>query len=515
MHRTLAICSLAFILPASAAATTVTVTDTTSLVAALASATAGDVITLAPGTYAVDQNLNCAADGTPTAPIVVRAVNLGDATVEFDAVEGFKVSGASWQFENLVVRGVCADDSTCEHAFHVTGEADDFALLNSRLVNFNAHLKANGDGDPRAWPDRGLVDGNEFYNEAVRATANPVTPLDIVGGDDWVVRRNFIHDFAKGQGNSISYAAFLKGKGRNGLFERNLVACEHLHTGQIRLGLSFGGGGTDDAFCEGGTCTPEHIDGVMRNNIIANCPADVGIYVNEGQNVRILNNTLYNTTGIDLRFAATTATVANNVLDGRIRERDGATSTSSGNLELTRDDLDAIFVDPGALDFGPLDAAFLFDLADPAYPVDDDFCGSMRDAAVFDVGAIEYDGSICDTSTPFHGEPAATPGDMGSADDDMGSGGDDMGTGGEDTGVSGPDGRGDAGDVGDGGTSRDGGAGGDAGTSEPEFDDDSTPVPMPIGKKGCCATAATPMNDTILALFALALVGLRRRRSRR
>ena len=64
--------------------------------------------------------------------------------------------------------------------------------------------------------------------------------------------------------------------------------------------LTWGGTGPD-SICELGKCKPEHERGVMRNNLIVNCPADVGVYVNAGADTKILNNTLYNTTGIDMR----------------------------------------------------------------------------------------------------------------------------------------------------------------------------------------------------------------------
>ena len=39
----------------------------------------------------------------------------------------------------------------------------------------------------------------------------------------------------------------------------------------------------------------------MRNNIIVDC-SDVGIYLNEGKNTKLYNNTVVNTMGIDARF---------------------------------------------------------------------------------------------------------------------------------------------------------------------------------------------------------------------
>jgi len=73
----------------------------------------------------------------------VRSATPLGARIEFDAVEGFHVTGAHRHFEGLDVRGVCASDDACEHAFHVTGgEAEGFVLRKSRVRDFNAQLKA-------------------------------------------------------------------------------------------------------------------------------------------------------------------------------------------------------------------------------------------------------------------------------------------------------------------------------------------------------------------------------------
>src|SRR5690606_12200610 len=110
------------------------------------------------------------------------------------------------------------------------------------------------------------------------------------------------------------------------------------------------------------TCDPEHQDGIMRNNIIAKCPADVGIYVNEGANSLIYNNTLYATTGIDMRFASTSGEVRNNLLMGQIRNRDNATANFANNLEMvSQADFQAWFSDPDALDFSLVDGATFVD----------------------------------------------------------------------------------------------------------------------------------------------------------
>lgn len=387
-------------------ATLVPVATTAQLINAIDDAQPGDVITLAPGIYNLDQDLYCDAPGTAAQPIVVRAAALGTALIRLDTPEGFRVSAPYWVFENLDIQGVCLSHSDCEHAFHVAGPADFTRIQNCRLRDFNAAIKGNGEGSPRVFPDDVVVEGCEFANSTIRQTANPVTPIDVVGGRRWVIRSNFIHDHAKGQGDQISYAAFLKGNSRNGIFERNLVICERDHSGGYRLGLSFGGGGSAPAsICEDGTCTPEHQGGIMRNNVIVNCPADVGIYLNKAQGTRIHNNTLYNTTGIDVRFAATSADLRNNLLSGQIRNRDGGTSTEGANREeVTPAQFAAWFTNPAGADFTLRNGSQIVNLGQSLPEVPDDYCGNSRDDGTHDIGAVEYDGDLlCRTTLPGGG----------------------------------------------------------------------------------------------------------------
>ncbi|MFL6194105.1 MAG: right-handed parallel beta-helix repeat-containing protein [Thermoanaerobaculia bacterium] len=383
--------------PVEAAA--VSVANTSQLLTAINNAAAGDVITLAAGTYTINQTLYCDTPGTAAQPITVRAASLGSALIRFDTVEGFKVSSPYWTFENLDIQGICLSHTDCEHAFHVSGQADFTRIRNNRLRDFNAQIKGNGEGSPYVFPDDVLIEGNEFADTAPRLTSNPVTPIDVVGGRRWMIRGNFIHDHGKAAGDGISYAAFLKGNSKDGTFERNLVICERDHAGGIRLGLSFGGGGSGPpSICEGGVCTPEHSNGMMRNNLIVNCPADVGIYLNKATSTRIFNNTVYNTTGIDVRFTESTADLRNNLLSGAIRNRDGGTSTKAANKEgITLAQWTAWFLNPAISNFTLRDGSQIVNLGQALAAVTDDYCGKARDSAP-DLGAVEYGGATCDTT---------------------------------------------------------------------------------------------------------------------
>jgi hypothetical protein len=291
--------------------------------AAIGKAQPGDVITLLPGSYRFDgRAIDANRPGSETAPITVRAVQPGSVKIEFAQVEGFRVSAPWWRFENLAIRGACGNDSDCEHAFHVVGTGRHFASVNNDIADFNAHFKINGVGAD--FPDDGLIESNTLYNTRPRNTGNPVVPIDLVAASRWTVRANVIKDFIKLEGNRVSYGAFFKGAGSANVFERNLVWCEDKLRGQPgqRVGLSLGGGGTGAQYCRDSKCIVEQQGGSIRANLIAACN-DVGIYLNSAADSRIEDNTLVDTTGIDVRFPTSSTQLDGNLVDGPIRSRDG------------------------------------------------------------------------------------------------------------------------------------------------------------------------------------------------
>ena len=120
--------------------------DEVAALEAIARAEPGDVITLLPGDYRFDGSspLSLTRAGRADAPITLRANTLGEVQLVFDLLEGFHVQSPYWRFENLSIRGVCAKDDDCEHAFHITGKAHHTLIRNSRIEDFNAHIKING-----------------------------------------------------------------------------------------------------------------------------------------------------------------------------------------------------------------------------------------------------------------------------------------------------------------------------------------------------------------------------------
>jgi hypothetical protein len=103
----------------------------------------------------------------------------------------------------------------------VVGDAHHFAAVNNLMVDFDAHFKINAEHG--RFPDHGLLESNTLRNNSIRMTFNPVTPVDLVAASHWVIRRNLISDFIKGDGDRISYGAFAKGAGSDNLMEQNVV----------------------------------------------------------------------------------------------------------------------------------------------------------------------------------------------------------------------------------------------------------------------------------------------------
>ncbi len=300
-------------------------------VRAMGDAHAGDVITFLPGRYRFSgKGVVTRGAGRADAPILVRALTPGSVTLELATVEGILVTAPWWRFENLVIEGVGDNDDYCEHAFHVVGGAFHFAAVNNTITNFNAHFKINGDNG--SFPDGGLIESNTLTNTRGRRTGNPVTPIDLVAASGWMVRHNIISDFIKEEGDQVSYGGFFKGAGKQNIFESNLVWCEHKLQGRPgqRVGLSLGGGGTGKDYCRDQRCIAEQEGGELRANLIVAC-SDVGIYLNSAAASVVNDNTLIDTSGIDVRFASSSANVDGNLVDGGIRTRNGALVRAGDN----------------------------------------------------------------------------------------------------------------------------------------------------------------------------------------
>ena len=62
---------------------------------------------------------------------------------------------------------------------------------------------------------------------------------------------------------------------------------------------------------------------MIRSNLVASC-SDDGIYLNNAAGSKLVHNTVLDTGGIHVRYAASSADIEGNLVDGDIRARDGA-----------------------------------------------------------------------------------------------------------------------------------------------------------------------------------------------
>lgn len=313
---------------------------------ALLQAKPGTRIVIAPGLYPFEDTLRLGNDGTSSAPIVLSTDTPGAVWLQFGQMEGVLVDRPYWVFENLDIHGTCLRHDDCEHAFHVVGRGAFTILRNNYIQDFNAHIKVNG--DKGEWPDHGLLAFNTLTNTAPRDTSRSVVPFDLVGANYWKVQDNLVSNFAKSDGNMVSFGMFMKGASEGGRIERNLVICSPSDISRpgVRVGISFGGGGTDPGSCRNKNCRAyEHQLGLAANNVVAHCN-DTGLDVNHSNQITLAHNTLINTSGISARNAPAQAKLYGNMYEGVARERDGARLSLDMNEPLNAAET---FVDADAL----------------------------------------------------------------------------------------------------------------------------------------------------------------------
>ena len=172
----------------------------------------------------------------------------------------------------------------------------------------------------------GVNDGVVEYSVMEYTTTAPssyTNGIDVLGGANWIIRNNEFRNIVAPPGQLAGPSVLMWRHARDTLTEGNLfVNCAR--------GIAYG---LDD--------TPfEHDGGIIRNNFFFRSsaqPGDVAIYVGNSPNTQVLNNTIFvsGTYGspIEYRFpAATGVVIANNILDGVVLARDGATGTETSNV---------------------------------------------------------------------------------------------------------------------------------------------------------------------------------------
>ena len=376
---------------------------------AIAGATPGDVITLAPGEYGFDRLIVVDRDGRADAPIFLRAEMAGTVTLNLSHIENFKIYGKHWVFNCVSPDNVRAGG--CEHAFHLVGDADDLLFRTNEVLNFASHVKLNGEvidgGTARHFPDRAQFIRNVWHNTRYIPNNAPHNILNLDGGRNHVVRGNIFVDFTPPADlRKSASAVYPKASAKEILIEQNLIICERLRTeGETARGIQLGDG-AGPAICDGdddgdglGDCVEngQSQNALVRNNIILNCDnggSSTGIMVADDRDSLVAHNTVLNTGrrkgGFFVGREDHTTRWRGNLLENGIDVAFAVgTLDESDNDFPSADDVAMLFQNVQAGEFSVLNGAAFLEAGPTHSDVHQDFCGYPRGERA-DRGAIEY-----------------------------------------------------------------------------------------------------------------------------
>jgi Bacterial Ig domain/Right handed beta helix region/PASTA domain len=362
--------------------TVVRVSTEPQLQAAVQSLRSNTTILIAPGTYALTQSL------------VVNGA-LSNVTLQGDSAnrDDVLLTGPGMTHANygLVPYGIATgggvDNVTIANLMirdmYTYGIA--FAAGTSNPHVDNVHLVDMGTAFIVTNPNGGApVDGGVVEHSLIEytTTANVSGSYGIYlrGGEDWVIQGNVFRNIVGPSRQPAGAAISVRGQASNTVTDGNsFVNCW--------LGIAYG---MDDA------AVPDQTGGIIRNNVFfraATQAGEAGIAVSNSPYTTVVNNTVFvsGTFGTPIVYAFAGShdlVVANNLLDGTIWGRDGATAQELTNLpgatadlftDAARGDLHLAAAGLGAIDRGTtMQAAFV------------DFDGQLRPSGLaYDIGAYE------------------------------------------------------------------------------------------------------------------------------
>ena len=357
--------------------TVVDVCSVAELTAALAQANSrgNTTIYLCDGTYTLNDQLRIRAEN-----ITLRSRTGNRNSV---ILRGQGANNGDVGFVLSVEAGHCRvrDLSIGEvyyHGVQVHGETNvgRFHALNVRFFDIREQMiKVSSNADPAAFSQGGIVEGCLFEYTAGQAYQYYCGGIDGHHCRDWTIRNNEFRNI-RIPDDLTEGAVHFWNRSMGNLVEGNrIVNCDR--------GIMFG-------------MQPNvhHEGGIIRNNFI-HVVEDAGIYV-EGHGVEILHNTIWLDStypnAIEYRFATTTELViANNLSNGQVRARDGASGTLSRNVATA---LAGWFVNPATGNLHLASAvADAVNAGDPLHSTALDIDGETRTGNP-DVGADEWSGAV-------------------------------------------------------------------------------------------------------------------------
>jgi len=253
--------------------------DAGAIKAALGAAGPGDTIVIKPGEYNLGGGASTGKDGTKEAPITLRCEgDKGYAKLNLGGQVAFRVKNKFWVFQGIHFNGDCKGTSAAVFLDGPGGGGD--VRFTDCKISGSAEHGMKGAKLREKPVNNVVIEFTELFDTGA-------TGFDLVAGDNWALRRCYVHDY--GQDGGVTYGIFLKGGGKNGIIEGCIVDGKKKNT---TLGISFGGGLTGKQWLPmgaDGKLGPEADGGIARNNIVINA-ADSSYHSNNGANCKFYNN---------------------------------------------------------------------------------------------------------------------------------------------------------------------------------------------------------------------------------
>ena len=366
---------------------TVNVSTESQLQSALAALRSDTTILLAPGTYRLTRTLWL--DG---------------------ALRGVSIRGASGNADDVVLAGPGMARATVGDTPYgivvASGAADvEIANLTIRDIYYGSIVLMPGTLRPHVYNVHFVDAGEQFidgrsddggkavsgatieystFEYSTTARSASVPAVSVRGGVQWTFRHNLFRNIV-GPSWQLAGPAILAWGGSNGtVVDSNSFV-------NTSIGIAFGSADSQAV---------DHVGGVIRNNMIYRATGqsgDAAIRLVNAPSARVLNNTAFLSgtygTPIEYQFQATRdVVIANNLTDGGVWARDGASGTEAGNYPSASADM---FVDAAHGDLHLSSRAV--SAIDRGVDVDvaSDWDGRARPAGrAYDIGAHEFGSTV-------------------------------------------------------------------------------------------------------------------------
>lgn len=305
----------------SPSGTVINVATESALRAAVSALQSNQTIMIAAGTYNLTDTLYL-PQGISNVAIRGASGNVGDVVIQGDGMAGTIRFGFWVGNTQNVTFGDFTLRNIKEHGFILNAGVETPLFHNLRIVdNGDQFIKANPDGNGGG-VDNGVVEYCTFEYTTF-APDTYTNGVDVHTGSDWIIRYNLFKNF-RTQSGLAGPAVLMWNKSQNTITEYNTFLNNHRDIAYGLVSAAYN----------------DHSGGIIRNNFITHSTGlggDVPIGIFGSPNTKVLHNTVLLNgnypSAVEYRFANTTGVVIkNNLTDGSIVARDGASGTVSNNL---------------------------------------------------------------------------------------------------------------------------------------------------------------------------------------